>query len=300
MIKNLNELLTHVKERAPKRLIAAWANDAHTIEACADAVREGIAKVTLVGDVEIIVDVCDSLGIHKSMFEVVDCKDETSAINKAVEMVSQGKGDILMKGLLSTDKYMRGILSKEAGLVPPKGILSHVSVIDLPHYEKLLVVSDVAVIPLPDLNTKKAIVGYCFDVARRLGIEKPRMALIAPSEQVLPNIPSSAEAAILTMMNRRGQLAKGAVLEGPLALDVAIDPESARIKGLESEVAGEADSLVFPNIESANVFFKCCTKIAHAEIAAIVVGAKVPCVLTSRGDSAATKLYSIALASLMA
>ena len=249
-------------------------------------------RSTLVGDKTTITDICRAENIDPSKFEIEDEKGDMESVATAVSLVASGKGDILMKGLVSTDKYMRGILSKDMGLVPPKGILSHVSVIDLPSMDRLLTVSDVAVIPAPDLNAKKAMIGYCAKVAARLGCTSPKVALIAPSEQVLPAIPSSAEAAILSKMGDRGQLPGGGVVDGPLALDVAIDPESARIKKLAGPVAGNADCLIFPNIESANVFFKSCTKLAGAEVAAIVVGAKVPCVLTSRGDSETTKLCS--------
>lgn len=300
MITNLKELLATAAERPAKRLVAAWANDPHTVKACADAVARGIVTATLVGDKTVIEDVCRAEKIDPTTFDIVDEKSDTGAVAAAVSSVASGEGDILMKGLISTDKYMRGILSKEMGLVPPKGILSHVSVIDLPSMDRLLVVSDVAVIPAPDLDAKKAMIGYCAAVAAKLGCDAPRVALIAPSEQVLPAIASSAEAAILSKMGDRRQLPGGCVVDGPLALDVAIDPESARIKGLTGPVAGNADCLVFPNIESANVFFKSCTKLAGAEIAAVVTGAKVPCVLTSRGDSETTKLCSIALAALMA
>lgn len=300
MISNLNELVSTASGRPTKRLVAAYANDSHTIKACADAVTQGVVTATLVGDKDIIGQICSQNGTDMNMFDIVDEKNDLQAVATAVSLVASGKGDMLMKGLVSTDKYMRGILSKDAGLVPPKGILSHVSVIDLPKLNRLLTVSDVAVIPAPDLGAKRAMIGYCASVAARLGCDKPRVALIAPSEQVLPAIPSSAEAAILCKMGDRGQLPGNAIVDGPLALDVAIDSESASVKGLSGEVAGKADCLVFPNIESANVFFKSCTKLAGAEVAAIVVGAKVPCVLTSRGDSEKTKLCSIALAALMA
>ena len=300
MISNLQDLLATAAERPAKRLVAAYANDSHTIKACADAVERGIVTATLVGDKTTITDICRAENIDPSKFEIEDEKGDMESVAAAVSLVASGKGDILMKGLVSTDKYMRGILSKDMGLLPPKAICSHVAFIDLPSIDKLLTVSDVAVIPAPDLNAKKAMIGYCAKVAARLGCTSPKVALIAPSEQVLPAIPSSAEAAILSKMGDRGQLPGGGVVDGPLALDVAIDPESARIKKLAGPVAGNADCLIFPNIESANVFFKSCTKLAGAEVAAIVVGAKVPCVLTSRGDSETTKLGSIALAALMA
>jgi phosphate butyryltransferase len=204
-----------------------------------------------------------------------------------------------MKGLVSTDKYMRAILNKETGLMPPKAVLSHVTVMENPNYHKLLVCSDVAVIPQPDLSQKIALTNYVINVARALGIDTPKVALVAASEQVLPKMEACVDATIISKMADRGQI-KNAYVDGPLAIDVAIDMESVEIKKLESKVAGDADCLVFPNIESGNVFYKTNTKLANAELGAFVVGAKCPAILSSRGDSVLTKLYSIALAALVA
>ena len=200
-----------------------------------------------------------------------------------------------MKGLVTTDKYMRGILNKEHGLLPPKAVLSHVTVVQVPSYHKLLIVGDVAIIPAPDFKQKVAITNYVIRTAHSLGIERPKVALLAATEQMSVGMPACVDAALIAKMGERGQIG-GAVLDGPLALDVAIDREAADIKKLKGEVAGDADCVVFPNIESGNVFFKTCTKFAGAELGAMVVGAKVPCILTSRGDSVQSKLYSIALA----
>lgn len=178
-------------------------------------------------------------------------------------------------------------------------ILSHVSVLENPNYHKLLIVGDVAIIPLPDLKQKIAIVNYLIKVAQSLGIEKPKVALLAASEQVLPGMPACVDASIISKMAERGQI-KGGIIEGPLALDVAIDKESAEIKGVKNQVAGDADCILFPNIESGNVFYKVNTKLCKGEQGAIVVGARVPVILSSRGDSVQTKLYSIALAALLA
>ena len=190
---------------------------------------------------------------------------------------------------------MRGILNKEKGLLPPKAVLSHVTVMQIPTYHKLLVVGDVAIIPAPDFNQKVAITNYLITIAKTLGIETPKVALLAATEQVSTGMPACVEAAVLSKMGDRGQI-QGALLEGPLALDVAVNAEAAKIKKLTSQVAGDADCLLFPNIESGNVFFKTCTKFAKAELGAMVMGAKVPCILTSRGDSVKSKMYSIALA----
>ena len=221
------------------------------------------------------------------------------AITRAVQIVRENPGQILMKGLCSSDKYMRGILDKEKGLMDPGAILSHVSVIEVPGYRKLIICSDVAVLPAPELKEKIAMVNYMVAVARALGIERPKVAVIAATEQMSYKMPACVDAAIISKMGDRGQI-KNCVIDGPQAIDVAVDRESAETKGITNEVAGDADCLLFPDIEAANVFYKTCTKLAGAELGAIVVGARASCILSSRGDSTKTKLYSIALAALTA
>lgn len=299
-MKKLEELISAAKAAPRKRLVAAFANDSHTIGATSRAVDLGIVDVTLVGDIDTIKKVCQEEGIDVNKFELVQEANEAKAAAKAVSLINEGKGQILMKGLCSTDKYMKAILNKDNGLMPAgKPVLSHVSVFEIPTYHKLLITSDVAVIPAPDFKQKTAIVNYVIDTAHTLGIECPKVAMIAATEQMLTGMPACVDAALIATMNRRGQI-KGAIVDGPLAMDVAIDKESAQIKKLNSEVAGDADCLVWPFIEAGNVFYKTATKFAGAELAAMVVGAKVPCILSSRGDSIQTKTYSIALAVLSA
>lgn len=298
MITKLNQLVESAAKLGRKRLAVAFANDAHTLRAVADAWQQGLVEPILFGDKASILEICEAEGIDASTFTIVDEAVDVRCVQMAVALVAEGGADILMKGLVSTDKYMRGILNKDAGLFPPKGTLSHVSVIELPGRDRLLTVSDVAVIPLPDFKQKTILIKYLADICRSLSIDKPKIACIAPSEQVLPAVPSSAEGAILAKMGDRGQLGNVTV-DGPLSLDVALYPEVVKEKKVQgSEVAGKADCLLFPNIESGNVFFKAATHIGGAQVAAIVVGTKVPCVLTSRGDTPETKLYSIALACL--
>lgn len=294
-ITRLSDLFEPLRNKPRKRLIAAYANDAHTIEAVSKAVDLGIVEATLVGDAPTIHKVCDELSIDASRFEIVQAAVDTEAVSKSVGLINSGHGHLLMKGLVTTDKYMRGILNKEQGLLPPKAVLSHVAVIEVPTYHKLLIVSDVAVIPAPDIKQKIAITQYVIRVAKAFGIEQPKVALLAATEQMSVNMPACVEAALIAKMADRGQIV-GATVEGPLALDVAIDAESAAIKKLINPVVGDADCLVFPNIESGNIFFKTCTKLAGGELGAMVIGAKVPCILTSRGDSVQSKMYSIALA----
>lgn len=300
MITNFDELFEQLRSKPKKRLAAAWGVDDHTISAVGLAVKEGIVEGILVGDEKMILEVCAKENIDPKLFTIIPNDNELKSIAQAVEIVKTGKADILMKGLCSTDKYMRAILDKEKGLLPPKAILSHVCVIQNPNYPKLLCLADIAVIPAPDLKQKIAIVKYTVNTSKALGVEKPKVAMIAATEQMLAGMPACVEAAMIAKMGDRGQI-PGCLIDGPLALDVALSPEAVAIKKLNSCVAGDADCLVFPNIESANVFYKTNSQLAKGvRLAAMVTGASAPCVLSSRADSIDTKLNSIALAALTA
>ena len=295
MITKFSDVFAELKAQGIcKRMVAAWAVDEHTIEAASKATDLGFIKATLVGDEAMIKDVCSKNGIDASKFEIVNEPVELKAVANAVKMVHDGEGDVLMKGLCSTDKFLRAILNKETGLLPPKGLLSHVGIIESPNYHKLIFLTDMAVIPLPDFRQKMKLTGFVTGVAKSFGISKPKVAFIAASEQVLDSMPACMEAAALAKMCDRGQI-KGCIGDGPLALDVAIDNESVEIKKLTSPVAGDADCLVFPNIESANVFWKTNSKLADGvRQAGMLVGTTAPCILASRADTADTKLNSIA------
>ena len=298
-MKNFNDIFSALKSReSKKRMVAAWGVDDHTITAANFAVEQGLVEAVLVGDKDMIASVCEKEGIDPARFTIVHNPSELGSVAQAVSMINESQGDFLMKGLCSTDKFLRAILNKETGLLPPKGILTHCGVIEMPCYHKLLFVGDVAVIPAPDLKQKQVILDCLVKTARSAGVATPKVAVIAATEQVLTSQPASVEAALLAKMADRGQI-KGCVVDGPLALDVAIDKESADIKGLISPVAGDADCLLFPNIESGNVFYKANSKlVAGTRQAGILVGAKVPCVLSSRADSTDTKLNSIAIAAM--
>ena len=299
-MKHLQEIVEAAKVRGKKRLAVAYGQDSHTIEAVYDAYNEGLVDPILFGDKEVIEQVCKDLNIDSTIFHIVDEKNDVKAANLAVLAVANGEADMLMKGTLPTDKYMRAILNKEAGLCPPKATLSHVSVFEWAGYHKLLLASDIAILPLPDFKQKQALIGYLGKVANALGVATPKIACIAAMELVNVAMPAMAEAAILSKMADRGQLGN-VIVDGPLSLDVALFKEVAEHKKVKgSAIAGDVDALLFPNIESGNVFFKSVSHLAGGELAAVVMGAKVPCVLTSRGDSAASKKYSIALACLLA
>ncbi len=298
MITKLEQIVERVKGKPIKRLAVAVAEDPHTIEAVGRAVKEKLVKAVVTGDEKAIKKVAANAKVDHGLFDIVHEPDKVKALTLAIDKVRAGEADFLMKGLLDSSVYIRGIIDKEKGLLPPGKLLSHVSVIEVPTWKKLIICGDVAVIPAPDLEAKIAILNYAIDVAHRLEIENPKAVLLSAVEKVNPKMPSTTESAIIAKMADRGQI-KGAIVDGPLALDVAFSEESARIKGLKSPVAGDADILVFPSIEAGNIFFKASTYLAKGELGAVVTGARCPCVLTSRGDSEDTKFYSIALASLL-
>ena len=234
-ITKLDQVIELVKSKPRKRLIAAYANDSHTIEAVNNAVDMGIVDATLVGDEQVIASVCKELNIDAAKFTIVHEPVDVKAAAKACEIINNGGGDILMKGLLPTDKYMRAILNKEKGLCPPNAVLTHVAVIENPAYHKLLVVSDCAILLAPDLKQKQMILKTLVSTAKAIGIEKPKVALIAATEQMSAGMQACVDAAIISKMADRGQLSGGEV-EGPLSIDIALDKEAAEIKKMKSPV----------------------------------------------------------------
>ena len=297
-IQNFDDLLEQVKKQPKKRLVAVNGVDENTLEALSEAVEMGLVKAILTGDKGKIEKTCSKLKIDINNYEIIHTLTEREAAEKAVELIHDGKADLIMKGMVPTDKFMKVLLKKEYGLVPPKGILSHVALMENPHYHKLLVFSDAGVIPYPDLQQKISMTRYLIQTAISLGIEKPKVAVIAPTEQIIISIQSCMDGATIAKMSEHGQI-EGGEVDGPMALDVAINRESASIKGFTSPVAGDADCLLFPNIDAANVFYKSNSKLCNAQMAGIIAGAKVPAVVVSRGDSERIKFNSIAMASLI-
>lgn len=297
-LERLDDLFEYTKFLRKSTLIAVNAVDGHSLEAIAEAVKLGIVTAIVTGNKAEILKQCKIFQLNQDLFQILHAETEEDAAEIAVRQVQQISGSILMKGLINSDKFMRAILNKQHGLLPKGGVLSHVSVIDNPNYHKLLIVSDVAIIPYPTVQQKIAMTHYLRKMALDLGITSPKIALIAPTEQVLPSLISCTDAVEVMKAAENGQF-DPAVVYGPMALDVAIDKESAQIKNITSEVAGDADCLLFPNIDAGNVFYKTNTKLCGANQAAVVMGAHVPVVLSSRGDSIQTKLNSIALAALL-
>ncbi len=297
-IRNFEELIKAAQDQEEKRLVALNGTDESTMEALNEAVELGLVTATLTGDQEKIEETCDKLQIDIHNYHIIHCKSSKDAAKAAAEMVSEGKANLMMKGLISTDQFMRVVLKKEYSLVPSRNILSHIAVMKNENYEKLLIFSDAGVLPYPDLKQKILMTSYLIKAAHGLGIENPKVAMIAPTEQILISIPSCMDGATIAKMSEHGQI-EGGIVDGPMALDVAINKEAAAIKGLISEVAGDADCLLFPNIDAGNVFYKTNAKLCNAQLGGIITGAKVPLVVSSRGDRTQTKLNSIALASLL-
>ncbi len=301
-IVNLDQLIDGLREGPSRRVVIAAGHDPHSLQAAARAVAEKIADVTLVGDRNAIDALCRRHGLDAGGFAIIDEPDPVKAGAAAVALVRDGQADVLMKGLIGTADYMRQILDKEKGLLPAGRVLSHVTVAEFPagrlQPERLLFMADVAIIPLPDTETMVQILGYCTAAARSFGIARPRAALITASEKVSARMPTTVQAAEIVRRWVEGELADevgAAEVAGPVSLDLALSTEACAIKGYDSPVGGRADILVFPNIETGNVFYKTATRLAGARVAAVVTGAAAPCVLTSRADSEESKFLSIAM-----
>ncbi|MEG0773173.1 phosphate butyryltransferase [Clostridium sp.] len=297
MVKKLDELISLAKEREKKTIAIAAAQDKVVLEAVVQAVENNIVDVILVGDKKKILSLGEELNINLDNMQIIDECDVNKAAAKAVELVSKGEAQFLMKGILGTADLLKAVLNKEAGL-KTTSLLSHVMIYEIPNYHKLLFLTDGGMVPYPELNDKIGIINNAIKVAHGLHIEKPKVAPICAVEVVNPSMQATLDAAALSSMNKRGQI-KGCIIDGPLGLDNAISEEAAHHKGIISEVAGDADILLVPNIEAGNFLGKSLTYFAKAESAGVIVGAKCPVVLVSRADSAKSKLYSIALGAVL-
>lgn len=297
-IRNFTEMIEAARRQTIKRVVVVNGVDENTIEGLNEAVKIGFVSPILTGDSVVILKALENLGIDASKYRIVHAADAKDAAEKAIELVVNGEADLVMKGLISTDKFMKALLRKENGILPSNSTLFHISVMHNVNYHKLLIFTDAAVIPYPDLRQKIMMTGHLIQTAQRLGIKEPKVAVIAPTEQIIISIQSCMDGATIAKMNEHGQI-EGGLVDGPMALDVALDRESAEIKGFTSPVAGDADCLLFPNIDAANVFYKANSKLAKADMSGIIAGAKVPVVVSSRGDSEKTKLNSLALATLL-
>lgn len=294
MIKSFSEIRAVLRNQPQKTISVAAAHDEAVLHAVDAAIKEKIARFRLYGKTEEIRSICANNGLDVSSSEIFECSNDDSAAREAVLSVSSGHADALMKGMLPTAKLLRATLDKEIGLRTGR-VLSHVGAFEFEN--RIIIVTDGGMIIAPDLAKKADIITNCLQVTRALGIELPKIAALAAVEVVNPDMQCTLDAAALTQMNRRGQI-KGCIVDGPLALDNAISPEAAAHKGIAGEVAGYADVLLAPDIESGNILAKAFTYIGGLKLAGLIVGARKPIVLTSRSDSFEAKLNSIALAVL--
>jgi phosphate acetyltransferase len=291
-------LIARAKQVPAAITVVAHPCDETSLRGAVDAAQAGIIIPILVGPTAKISAVAQRHGLDISRFQVVDAPHSDAAAAKAVQLIRESKGELLMKGSLHTDELMRAVASGQTGLRTARRI-SHVFIMDVPTYPETLFITDAAINIFPDLEAKRDIVQNAIDLFTQVGLGNPRVAILSAVETVTPKIPSTIEAAALCKMADRGQIT-GGVLDGPLAFDNAIDPQAAEIKGIKSAVAGRAQILVVPDLEAGNMLAKNLTFLAKADAAGIVLGARVPIILTSRADSVRARMASCAVAVLYA
>lgn len=293
-----DRLIAAARGGAPALTVVAHPCDATSLQGALEARDAGLIAPILVGPQHRISDVAQAEGLHVGAVEVIDTPHSHASAAQAVKLVREGRGDLLMKGSLHTDELMREVAASATGLRTERRI-SHVFIMDVPGHAETLFITDAAINIFPDLDAKRDIVQNAVDLWAGIGLGIPRVAILSAVETVTTKIPSTLDAAALCKMADRGQIT-GALVDGPLAFDNAISPEAAAIKGIVSPVAGHAQILVVPDLEAGNMLAKNLTFLAHADAAGVVLGARVPIILTSRADSVRTRLASCAVAALYA
>lgn len=299
MSKTFADLIAKVNECGMKKVSVAVAQDSAVLEAVKAAKERNIADAILVGDEKKIRDIAASLNMDLSDFEIINVEDTTEAALTAVKLVHEGKADMYMKGLIDTKGFLKSVLDKEVGLRTGKP-LSHVCVFEIEGIDHLLFLTDVAFIPYPTLEDKVNIIHNTLEITSACGIENPKVAPLAAVEVINPKMPATVEAGELTQMNKDGKI-PGCIVDGPLSLDLAIDPEAAKHKGAtDRAIQGDADILLFPDIHAGNLVYKCLVHTAKVVNGNILTGTKAPVILTSRSDDFETKVNSIALGAVVA
>ncbi len=299
MSKTFADLIARVNDCPVKTVAVAVAQDSAVLEAVVAARERKIANAILVGDEKKIREIADSMGMDLDGFEIIDVEDMTEAAHTAVNLVHEGRADMYMKGLIDTKGFLKSVLDKEVGLRTGKP-LSHVCVFEVEGIDRLLFLTDVAFIPYPTLEDKVHIINNTLEITKACGIENPKIAPLAAVEVINPKMPATVEAGELTRMNKEGEIT-GCIVDGPLSLDLAIDPEAAKHKGAtDRAIQGDADILLFPDIHAGNLVYKCLVHTAKVVNGNILTGTKAPVILTSRSDDFETKVNSIALGAVVA
>ncbi|MGD8626291.1 MAG: bifunctional enoyl-CoA hydratase/phosphate acetyltransferase [Anaerolineae bacterium] len=297
MIRTLEELVELARKHPPTRVAVAAAAHKLVLQSVQRAVNLGLIIPLLVGREEDIGQQAEAIGWELTDEQIVPTETNKLAAAAAVDLVREGEAEVLMKGYLHTDEMLHAVLRHESGLRTDR-LLSHVFVLEVPTYHKLLLITDAAININPDIPDKAAITQNAVDLARDLGVEMPKVAALSSIETINPNIPSTVHAACLSKMADRGQI-KGAIVDGPLAFDNAISSTAALDKGITSPVAGDVDVVVVPDLDAGNILSKNLEYLANAKVAGIVMGATAPVVLTSRSDPPRARVYSLALAGLL-
>ncbi len=299
MSKTFADLIARVNDCGMKTVSVAVAQDSAVLEAVVAAKERKIANAILVGDEKKIREIADSLKMDLSGFEIINVEDMTEAAHMAVNLVHEGRADMYMKGLIDTKGFLKSVLDKGVGLRTGKP-LSHVCVFEVEGIDRLLFLTDVAFIPYPTLEDKVHIINNTLEITKACGIENPKIAPLAAVEVINPKMPATVEAGELTRMNKDGEIT-GCIVDGPLSLDLAIDPEAAKHKGAtDRAIQGDADILLFPDIHAGNLVYKCLVHTAKVVNGNILTGTKAPVILTSRSDDFETKVNSIALGAVVA
>ncbi len=293
-MKNIESIVERARALPERKIALAGANEIDSLIALEQARVQGIADGVLVGDEKKIRAEAEKAGVDVSNYEIVHEPDVKKISAVAVSIIKQGRADALMKGLVSTSPFLRAIIGSEGGLMTSE-LLSHIAVFEVPGYHKVLGVTDAAINITPTLQEKVSIINNAVSVFQKLGIEKPKVACVCAVEKVNPGkMPCTEDAAVISGMNRTGQI-RGAIVDGPFGLDNAINAGAAKLKKITDIVAGDADIILCPNIESANILYKALAYLAGCDCGAIVIGTSAPVILTSRADSDRTKFASIAL-----
>ncbi len=296
MLKTIQDLISKAREGEVKTLVVACADDKHVLDAVEKARSQGIIRPVLVGNKEIILMLLEDLSIDPKYFEIIDLMDHEQACDYSVKLVSENDGYVLMKGYVDTKIILKSVLKSEYGF-KTSNRLSHVSLFEVKHYHKLLMMTDGAMNMYPNVDEKQEIIENGVKVLHRIGIKEPKIGVIAAIEKYNEKMQPTVDAIELIKRQKEGKIS-GCIIDGPFALDNAINKEAAIHKGIDSDVAGDVDMILMPQIEAGNIFYKSMMFLAEAKSASIVVGGKRPIVLTSRADSTESKFYSIALAAL--
>jgi phosphate butyryltransferase len=297
MITTIDQMMARAKKRGIQTIAVVCAHDEDVLQSLEKAVKEKIVKPVLIGKTKEIEKILSENSLELGA-EIIECDDDAKSAEKAVRMVSEGKAQMLMKGLLATSTLLKATLNKEWGL-RSSGLLSHIALFKPEHFERFIIITDAAINITPDLMQKKLMIENAVKATHKLDIELPKVALLAAVESVNPSMQATIDAAVLSKMNERGQI-KGCIIDGPLAMDNAVSVIAAKHKGITSPVAGMADILVAPNIDVGNAIYKTLAFLSTCQYAGVVVGARAPIVLTSRADTPESKFNSIVFASALA